>query len=140
VPGWLPRRNLLDKKLAFETDIVVRNLNQSSNLTADILGRHFIVECKNWEKPVGVRDIGYFLYRIRLTHATFGIIFSRDGITGSTDDEMASYSLIRKAFHEDGISCIVINEEDLARLGRGTSSFWTMILEKMEASRFGEPR
>ncbi len=44
--------------------------------------------------------IGYFLYRIRLTHAHFGVIFAKTGITGDEDQEKAAYSLIRKAFHE----------------------------------------
>jgi hypothetical protein len=133
LPGCVSRRNLLDEDLASESDIVVRNLNQVTNLTAELLGRHFLVECKNWEKRVGVRDVGYFLYRMRLTHARFGIIFSRSGISGG-DEGKAARALIRRAFHEDG------SDHDLATLAQGKGSFWWMLLEKIEKLRFGRPR
>lgn len=139
VPGWLPRSNLLDTKLAFETDIVIRNLAQASNLASDLLGRYILVECKNWASRVGVRDIGYFLYRIKLTHATFGIMFSKMGISGK-DQENASYELIRKAFHEDGIVCVVIDQGDIEHLASGEVSYWALLLRKMETARFGKDR
>lgn len=139
LPGCVPRRNLLDEDLAFESDIVVRNLNQVANLTAELLGRHFLVECKNWEKSVGVRDVGYFLYRMRLTHARFGIIFSKGGISGGSD-EKAACALIRRAFHEDGSVCVVVDNEDLINLAQGKNTFWWMLLEGVEVLRFGKPK
>lgn len=139
LPGCGPRRNVLDEDLASESDIVVRNLNQVANLTAELLGRHFLVECKNWEKRVGVRDVGYFLYRMRLTHARFGIIFSKSGISGG-DEGKAARALIRRAFHEDGSVCVVVDDRDLANLAQGKGSFWWMLLEKIEKLRFGRPR
>lgn len=138
LPGLVPRRNFLEETLAFETDIVVRNLSKNSNIFADLLGRHFLVECKNWEKPVGVKEIGYFLYRIRLTHANFGVIFAKSGITGSEEQEKASYSLIRKAFHEDGTVCILIDNDSLMRLGNTELSLWSIVLDRIERIRFGK--
>lgn len=82
IPGLVPRRNLLAESSSFELDLVIRNLHKKGNIVTDILGRHFLAECKNWKDRVGVRDVGYFLYRIRLTHAHFGIIFAKNGITG----------------------------------------------------------
>lgn len=143
IPSWIPRRNVLDESLAFETDLVVRNLNPSGNLTAELLGRHFLVECKNWANPVGVRDVGYFLYRMRLTHAKFGVIFASGGVTGDKSnaaDETAARELIRKAFHEDGNTCVVINRTDLDSLRYDRTTFWSMLLERVELLRFGKPR
>jgi hypothetical protein len=140
IPGWVPRRNLLDEYHSFETDIVVRNLGRPSNLTAELLGRHFLVECKNWELPVGVRDVGYFLYRMRLTHARFGVLFAKTGITGDEANERAAHSLIRKAFHEDGSICVVLDESDLTSLADGQLSFWPILLERIERVRFGKPK
>ena len=140
IPSLVPRRNLLDEDLAYESDIVVRNLNASSNLVSDLLGRHFLVECKNWENPVGVKDIGYFLYRMRLTHSRFGVIFAKSGITGKETEERAAYSLIRKAFHEDGNVCIVVNREDLKSFVNDGLSFWSIILERIERMRFGKTK
>jgi hypothetical protein len=140
IPGLIPRRNLLEETLAYETDIVIRNLNVNSNVVSDLLGRHFLVECKNWEKHVGVKDMGYFLYRIRLTHAHFGIIFAKNGITGDEDQQKAANSIIRKAFHEDGSICVVIDNESLSRLGNGELSLWSLILERFERIRFGKTK
>lgn len=139
LPGCVPRRNVLDIDLAFESDIVVRNLDRSANLTAELLGRHFLVECKNWRKPIGVSEVGYFLYRMRLTHAQFGIIFSETGVSGK-GDERAARALIRRAFHEDGSVCIVVDSSDLTELVEGGRSFWWMILEGIENLRFGGSR
>ena len=140
VPGWVPRRNLLDEYSSYETDIVVRNLNRTGNLTAELLGRHFLVECKNWESPVGVKDVGYFLYRMRLTHAKFGVLLAKAGITGDEIGEKAARSLIRKAFHEDGSICVILDEEDLVSLAHGQASFWPILLERVERVRFGRAR
>jgi len=140
IPGCVPRRNLLDEQGSFETDLVVRNLTRSSNLAAEPLGRHFLVECKNWENPVGVQDVGYFLYRMRLTHATFGVLFAKSGITGGTSKEENARSLIRKAFHEDGSTCVVVSHDDLLGLKSQERSLWSLLSELMERMRFGKPR
>lgn len=141
IPGWVARRNVLHEDLSFETDLVVSNLNSGSNLATELLGRHFLVECKNWDKPVGVREVGYFLYRMRLTHAKFGVILVQKRITGKENEveEKAARSLIRKAFHEDGNICIDLNKEDLSNLLKG-NSFWGMLLERIEKIRFGNPK
>jgi hypothetical protein len=139
IPGHVPRRNLLDLDNSFETDIVVRNLGMNSNVYSDLLGRHFLIECKNWEEKVGVKDVGYFLYRIRLTHSSFGVIFAKSGITGK-EDSRAAYSLIRKSFHEDGSLCIVVDKSYLSRLAEGQTTFWSLLLELIEINRFGNSK
>lgn len=134
IPSCIPSRNLIKTDKAFENDIVISNLNPSSNLISEILGRHFLVECKNRKKRVDARDVGYFLYRMRLTHSTFGIIFSKTGITGKNT---AADSLRTKAFHEDRSVCIVLDQQDLEKLTSEKISFWSMILERIETMRFG---
>lgn len=143
IPGWVPRRNILDERWAYETDLVIRNLNPASNLTAELLGRHFIVECKNTQDTLGVRDVGYFLYRMKLTHAKFGVLFAATDISGANikkPDEWASYQLVRKAFHEDGNICVILSREDLKLLQSGEITIWSILLEKIERIRFGTQR
>lgn len=142
IPGWVPRRNLIDERWAYETDLVVRNLNVSGNLTAELLGRHFIVECKNMSTSMGVRDVGYFLYRMKLTHAKFGVIFAKNDISGAmkNSDEWYAYQLVRKSFHEDGNICIVLNKDDLEALRDGKTTVWPMLLDKIETIRFGKEK
>lgn len=138
VPGWVPRRNALQDDSSYETDLIVSNLSRRGNLTSELLGRHFLVECKNWNNSVGAKEVGYFLYRMRLTHAKFGVILTSSKITG--EDEKDARALIRRAFHEDGNICIVLNNDDLKNLLDGKSSFWGILLEKIERLRFGKPR
>jgi hypothetical protein len=143
IPGWVPRQNVLDELEAYETDLVIRNLNTAGNLTAELLGRHFIVECKNSRRAVGVPDVGYFLYRMRLTHSRFGIIFATNDISGAArrdTEDWRAYQLVRKSFHEDGSVCIVVNNGDLNQLSEGETTGWSLILERIERMRFGNPR
>ncbi|MCI0581105.1 MAG: hypothetical protein L0332_11315 [Chloroflexi bacterium] len=143
VPGWVPWRNVLHNLWAFESDVVVRNLNPAGNITAELLGRHFIVECKNLERRVAVVDVGFFLYRMKLTHSRFGVIIALEGISGEGVQrlgEWAGNQLIRNAFHEDGSVCVVITLADLRALLRTQRSFWSLLLEKIESFQFGHPR
>jgi hypothetical protein len=139
IPGWIPRRNLVDVDQVHEHDLVVTNVNQTADLTTELLGRHFLVECKNWDDPVGVADVGYFLYRMHLTHARFGVIFAKTGLTPKKGGATAAKELIRRAFHEDGSLCVVVTEEDLSGLGNEDAKFWPMLLERIETLRFGAP-
>ena len=139
IPGWVPRRKVRDEYGSSEIDLVVSNLTRTSNLTAELLGGHFLAECKNWEDRVGVEKVGVFLYRMRLTHARFGVIFAKSGITGG-EGETASRRLIRDAFHEDGSICVVLDRKDLESLAGGGVRFWPMLLEHIERVRFGRPR
>lgn len=144
IPGWIPRRNVKTVYNEFESDIIVSNLVQAGNLNAELFGRNFLIECKNWNVPVGVPEVGYFLYRMRLTHTSFGILFAANGITGENqtkEDQMkvrkAAESMRHRAFNEDGIVCIVITSDDLDQIQAG-QSFWAMIVEKARAIQYGE--
>lgn len=144
IPGWIPRRNVKTVYNEFESDIIVSNLIREGNLDAEMFGRSFLIECKNWSKPVGVAEVGYFLYRMRLTHTTFGMLFARNGITGGKDNDTdrkkvrnTADSLVQRAFNEDGYICIVITEADLEELSQG-ESFWAMIVEKARTVQFGK--
>lgn len=143
ISGWVPLRNRQDEDRTFEHDIVVRNFSQNAPM-ADLVGRHFLVECKNWQATkVGSPHAGYFLYRMQLTHAKFGVIFAWAGVTGDESEEAVekhARSLIRKAFHENGSVCIVLDKKHLDKLANGTTTFWSLLLELIEEFRFGKPK
>jgi hypothetical protein len=139
IPGLVPRKNVHEDTNAFETDIVISNLSLNPNLTTDLFGRFILVECKNWEKKnVGVQDVGYFLLRMILTHSSFGVIFVRREITGNQVLETDARSLIRKVFHEDGITCIVIDEAKLIDISKKSVTFLNCIINENERIRFGK--
>lgn len=142
LPGCVPRANLLSADKAFESDIVVANVYTQPTIISDLFGRYILVECKNYAQPVDVARVGYFLHRMRMVHAPFGIIFASRSVTGSklTEDEQAARSLIRRAFHEDGSICVVIDQDDLERLAEGQVSFYWLLHSRYEEFRFGTAR
>lgn len=139
LPGCLPKRNLLAEDQIFETDLLVRNGTPTGNFLAEMLGRHFIVECKNHSKTIGVADLGYFLYRMHLTHVNFGVLFSSKGITGKKNQK-AAHTMRKSAYHEDNLICIVIENVDLDRLEHDQIEFGSLIQDKIEQVRFGKSR
>ncbi len=140
VPGCVPHKNVLAEQSMFETDILVQNLSPNATVVTDLLGRHFLIECKNRKEKTSSADVGYFLYRMKLTHTRFGIIFSKNGITGSKEHK-AAHELIRRAFHEDNLICILISNEDLDKFAKGIEViFWWTLLQKIEELRFGKPQ
>ncbi len=137
--GCLPQKTTIDRYNAFESDIIVRNVYRSSSVVSELFGRHVLVECKNWTKVVRVQPVGYFLFRMKMTHSQLGVIFSNRGITGGVSRNNAR-SLIQRNYHEDGTNCIVLDMKDLQRLARGEIGFFWLLLEKVEEFRFGKPR
>ena len=78
---------------------------------------------------------------MRLTHSKFGILFAKTGITGDdTTGETAARSLIRMAFHEDGNTCIVIDETTLNLICNQSISFLSYMISENEKLRFGSER
>lgn len=137
VPGWVPFAKVKPSDQSAEHDVVISNLNRISNLSAELFGRHFLAECKNWERSVSVSQVGYFLYRMRLTHCKFGVIFAKNGITGDQDEEKAARALLRRAFHEDGSICVVLDLNDLKALADETHTFWSLLLQRAQSLQFG---
>lgn len=138
VPGWVPRRNVYDEEGVSEHDIIVSNVSSSGSLSSELFGRHFLVECKNWDKSVGTPEVGYFLYRMHLAHAKCGIVVAREGISG--ENERYARALIRRAYHEDDMICIVLDRQDLDTLANHQSTVWALLIERMERFRFGSSR
>ncbi len=139
LPGCVPRQNVWFDNRAFEMgDVIAHNLNQKTDLNTELLGRHILVECKNWDAEVGPSVVGYFCHRMQLAHAKLGIILSRKGETGNNEWEYAKL-LIQKTFHETGNMCIVFNYNDMEKLLVGEKTFWGELFSKIEELRFGKP-
>src|SRR6266542_3356271 len=142
LPGCVPKRNVLAQDSSYEDDIIVRDLYRENNIISDTFGRHFLVECKHRKGPIEVPEIGYFLFRIKMQHTKFGVMFSNYGITGGKNSipERAARAEIMRAFHEDGSICVVITREHLDQLIQDEGGFFWLLLEKYEEYRFGRPK
>jgi hypothetical protein len=146
LPGCTPSHNLHDSQQTWQTDIMIRNLAPRSDMLTELLGRYFVVECKNWADLVGSAECGYFLQRIQLMHSSFGMILAKNGVTGSgkhvkdgkePGDERAARQLIRRSFHENGVTCIVLDQAHLKKLENETSLL-EILFKEIEDFRFGK--
>ncbi len=122
----------------FENDLVIRNLSRQVSPALDLLGRYFLVECKNWKSRIGTHELAYFANRIRYGRLEFGILFARAGIsTGTKDEDQNGEFMVHRAYHQDGVVVVVVTADDLKRVSGGLESPLEMILRKHDEVRFG---
>lgn len=98
-----------------EVDLWVSNAS-SDTFWKNQIGDPFIVECKNWEKPVGSPEIRTLRSIMEDKNIRFSLLLSKCGVTGSGDRE--AEGLIQKAF-KDGKYIVVLNQPDLLEIANG---------------------
>ena len=96
-----------------EIDILVKN--ESEDPFWQRLPTPFLVECKNWSKPVGAKEIRDF--DGKMDEITFRIMISIDGVTGKSERKAAK-GVIRDA-RIKGRHIIVLDKEDLKDVASG---------------------
>jgi hypothetical protein len=97
------------------------------------LGRYLVCECKDWRKPADFTTLAKFCRVLDSVKSRFGILFSREGITGtgkSKDAEREQY----KVFADRGIVIVVVTKNDLDRVATG-ANFLSMLRMKYEEIR-----
>jgi len=99
---------------AEEVDLWVAN-ESTSNFWQRI-GNPFIVECKNWGKPVGVQEIRNLNTVMDNKNIQFAILLSKNGITGDVGREATSE--ISNAFKK-GRYIMVLDQADLLEIANG---------------------
>jgi hypothetical protein len=97
------------------------------------LGRYFLCECKDWDNPADVSVMAKTAYFLDSMKSRFGILFSREGISGDTKKRNAEYEQL-KVYANRGIAIVVINSDDLERLANG-DNFLSMLRTRYERVR-----
>ncbi len=97
------------------------------------LGRYFVCECKDWNKPADFTAMAKFCRVLDSVKSKFGILFSREGISGAGDTRYAEREQL-KVFQDRGMVIVVIDEEDLKRVAGGTN-FVNILRKKYERVR-----
>jgi Restriction endonuclease len=115
-----------------EHDLIVRDTSPRPLA----LGDYILVECKNWERPVGAHEVKKFGHDVRAASCESGIIAAKNGITGRERDD-ARYT-IRRLYHRDGIVLIVLDASDLDRLVSRRVLLADLLVTKYEEIRFDE--
>lgn len=107
-----------------EIDVVLENRGYSHGLFGfDPL---VLIECKNWDRPVGSMEVAWFDTKLRLRGLKTGILLTLHGITGDTHSFRHAQAMIAMALVEGRrVVVIDVNElrgadtgEQLARLCR----------------------
>jgi hypothetical protein len=97
------------------------------------LGRYFVCECKDWNKPADFTAMAKFCRVLDSVKSKFGIVFSRAGISGAGDARYAEREQL-KVFQDRGMVIVVIDEEDLRTVASGTN-FVNILRKKYERVR-----
>jgi hypothetical protein len=117
-----------------EIDIVCEVSSDSPFAFLSEQGRYFLVECKNWAKPAGAKEIRDFLGKLRKCHVRVGVYFSRNGITGQEHGTDAIRE-IHSAFDTDRTYVLVVAEQELAGID-SLEQIMEVLEDKMDALRF----
>jgi hypothetical protein len=91
-------------------------------------GRYSVGECKDHADPADFSDIAKFCRVLDSTKAKFGILFSKNGITGQGRRTDADLERL-KAYQDRGIVIVVVDLDDLKKIAGGTN-FISMLREK----------
>lgn len=76
-------------------------------------GPEIIVECKNWDAPVGSAEVAWFLEKMRQRHVTHGFLVTRNGVTGEfRDGRDGALDTLYLALR-DGARPVVVTLDDL---------------------------
>lgn len=124
--------NLVTK--SSEIDIVGEYLGHPKPTLFDDYGRYFLVECKNWKAPIDAKSVRDFLGKLQKIRARLGVIFSRNGITG-THAGTDGLRELHSSFDRDGTAVLVVSEDDLRDCANG-QQFYDLLDEKLDRLRF----
>jgi hypothetical protein len=93
------------------------------------LGRYFLCECKDWNRPADVTTVQKFAGVLRAAKCRFGIIFSKKGMSGQGNVRFAERELLK--IKQDGVLILTITEADLEEVARG-ANFFSMLRDLYE--------
>ena len=137
LPGVIIRERL--KTVQDEIDLIVIQRDSASSYFVESLGRTFLVECKNTDKPVGGVHINHFAAKIRLHGCKTGLLVATNSVSGTRTPGkgLSDGQLILQGwFHQDNIAICVINRMDIRGLITGGNSFADLVLSKFDELRF----
>jgi hypothetical protein len=96
-------------------------------------GRYFVCECKDWAEPADFTTLAKFCRVLDSTKSCFGILFSKNGITGTGRTSDAAREQL-KVFQDRGMIIVVVDESDLCLVADG-ANFISLLRTKYAAVR-----
>jgi Restriction endonuclease len=131
IPGFDMVHGVISRDSQY--DGIIRNVGPKYDFRSD-LGFYLLVECKDWDKPIGVPQVSHFINKLVLQQCRGGILFSSQGITGGGSMRDAELQLL-KAHYGAGKVILVLGEQDFNQIANGANLI-TMLRDKYEQVRF----
>ncbi len=126
------------RTLTNEIDILVNWSKEALQLNIDrvyeFMGRSFLCECKNYMGSVDVTYVGKFVSLLNVSKTKFGIIFSKDGISGKNIWKDGK-GLVRKIALSQGTYIIDITWDDFQKIYNKQANILGIINDKYEAMK-----
>lgn len=97
------------------------------------MGRYFVCECKDWNKPADFTTMAKFCRVLDSTKSRFGILFSKQGISGAKKTVYAEREQL-KVFQDRGMVIVVIDEKDLEYISN-SRNFINLLRQRYEKIR-----
>ncbi|MFC7166479.1 restriction endonuclease [Halospeciosus flavus] len=117
-----------------EVDVVARYEGKDDYTFFEEYNRYVMVECKNWSKSIGAKQIRDFKGKLQTSNVDLGIFFAQDGVTGGSRGEFALGEL-DLAFRNEDIAIVVVDDRDLEWIRNG-NSFYDLLEKKLYTLRF----
>lgn len=119
-----------------QNDILIRNRHDDGAISS--LGDYLIVECKNWQKPVGAGVVREFAGRLRAAKVKTGVLVSKSGITGQKKKGRGTGAreAISKEYQQNSTAVLIVDEAGILELVAGRLKLSMELLEQFESVRF----
>lgn len=97
-----------------EVDLVLEYFPPDDSIILDQFGKFVMIECKNWDEPVGADEIRNFKSKMDTTRVDLGIIVATSGITGDSGKDAVDE--MNQIYQRDGKVIISLDFSDLEKV------------------------
>jgi hypothetical protein len=132
--SMMPGCRALMRSKTYSTDYDVVGIPEGLGLDfRSELGRYFLCECKDWNAKADFTTMAKFCRVLDAAKCSFGILFSKEGITGEKTTSDAAREQV-KVFQQRGTVVVVVSQADVEAVAEG-ANFITMLRKKYERVR-----
>lgn len=114
IPGIeVTERNVVNPFRTEEIDVAFWNNQPRRGLW--FLPTTLLVECKNWNRPVGTAEVAYFVRKLQNRGLDLGFLVATRGVTGSAVELTDAHFEIASALG-DGVRVVVLDRDEIESL------------------------
>jgi restriction endonuclease len=134
VPGFRARMRVRSQSTDYDVYCAIEG--PTYDFRSEI-GRYFLCESKDWQRRVDVTTVLKFKGILDSAKCRFGIIFSRNGISGSAKSQHAEREILKTG--QGGITILSISEDELNQVAAG-NNFFSILRDLYERGHLDLPK